>query len=119
MEDKLYHYRAVVQAVYDGDTCTVDIDLGLRTWIRGEKIRLYGINAPELRGAEREAGLRARDFLRSLIDGKEVFIQTAKDKKEKYGRYLGNIWLKDKHKKQWVNVNKLMVEQGHAVYRDY
>lgn len=27
----LYHYRARVTAVHDGDTCTVDIDLGLTT----------------------------------------------------------------------------------------
>ncbi len=25
----LYHYNAKVISVYDGDTCTVDIDLGL------------------------------------------------------------------------------------------
>ncbi len=53
MKENLYHYRAVVVSVYDGDTCTVDIDLGLNTWVRGEKLRLYRINAPELRGSER------------------------------------------------------------------
>jgi micrococcal nuclease len=40
MEHTLYNYKAVVTSVYDGDTCTVDIDLGLHTWIRGEKSRL-------------------------------------------------------------------------------
>ena len=93
MEPNLYNYKAVVQSVYDGDTCTVDIDLGLSTWVRSEKLRFYRINAPELRGAEREAGLRARDFLRSQIEGKEVFIQTIKDRKEKFGRYLAELWL--------------------------
>ena len=58
MANQLYFYKAVITSVYDGDTCTVDIDLGLSTWIRGEKVRLYRSNAPELRGAEREAGLR-------------------------------------------------------------
>jgi hypothetical protein len=33
MEHKLYHYKAHVVDVYDGDTCTVDIDLGLSTWV--------------------------------------------------------------------------------------
>jgi len=31
MENALYHYKAIVVEVYDGDTCTVDIDLGLHT----------------------------------------------------------------------------------------
>jgi hypothetical protein len=30
--------------------CPVDIDLGLSTWVRGEKLRLYRINTAELRG---------------------------------------------------------------------
>ena len=64
MKENLYYYRAVVVSVYDGDTCTVDIDLGLNTWVRGEKLRLYRINAPELRGPERPEGLKSRDFLR-------------------------------------------------------
>ena len=114
----LYHYRAVVQSVYDGDTCTVDIDLGLRAWVRGEKIRLHRINAPEVRGKERQAGLLSRDFLRSQIDGKPVLVQTLKDKKGKYGRYLGEIWL-ESPSGELVNMNDRMVEEGFAVYKDY
>ncbi len=54
MNNKLYNYKAVVKSVYDGDTCTVDIDLGLGTWVHGEKLRLYRINAPEVRGFSQE-----------------------------------------------------------------
>lgn len=118
METTLYHYRALVTKVYDGDTCTVDIDLGLGSWIRGEKVRLYRINAPEVRGAERPAGLRSRDFLRSKILDKEVLLETVKDKKGKYGRYLADIWLKDENG-NWANINDLLVQQGHAVYKEY
>jgi micrococcal nuclease len=35
MKHSLYNYKAKVISVYDDDTCTVDIDLGLNTWIRG------------------------------------------------------------------------------------
>lgn len=115
---RLYHYRAVVQSVYDGDTCTVDLDLGLNSWIRGEKIRLHRINAPELRGAEREAGLRSRDFLREQIEGKAVVIETIKDRKGKYGRYLGEVWL-ELDTGETINVNDRMVSEGYAVYHDY
>ena len=118
MEVALYHYRAIVRKVYDGDTCTVDIDLGLGCWIHDETIRLYRINAPEVRGVERPEGLRSRDFLRSQIKGKEVVLQTVKDKRGKYGRYLAEIWLKNEGGNS-INVNDLLVQQGHAVYKDY
>ncbi|MCK4563662.1 MAG: helix-turn-helix transcriptional regulator, partial [Verrucomicrobia bacterium] len=44
-DTELFHYTAFVQSVYDGDTCRVDIDLGLGIWIRNEKLRLVRINA--------------------------------------------------------------------------
>jgi len=118
MKKQLYHYRAIVKSVYDGDTCTVDIDLGLGAWIHGEKLRLHRINAPELRGAERAEGLRSRDFLRSQIDGKEILIQTIKDKRGKYGRYIADIWLESEGE-NWINVNDLLVENGFAIYQEY
>jgi micrococcal nuclease len=62
--DSLYHYRAVIAEVYDGDTVTADVDLGFSVWLRGERLRLARINAPEVRGDEKESGLAARDFLR-------------------------------------------------------
>jgi micrococcal nuclease len=118
MEHTLYHYNALVTSVYDGDTCTVDIDLGLHSWIRDEKLRLHRINAPELRGKERPKGLKSRDFLKSKIEGKEVVIETIKDKKGKYGRYLAEIWLEEK-KGEFTNINDLIVKEGFAIYKKY
>lgn len=118
MKDSLYYYRAVVVYVYDGDTCTVDIDLGLKTWVRDERVRLYRINAPELRGDERSQGLKSRDFLRQQIDGREIIIQTIKDKKGKYGRYLAEIWIPDLDG-NLININDLLVTKGFAEYKDY
>ena len=83
MELELYKYKAHVVSVYDGDTCTIDIDLGLHTWIHGEKIRLHRIDAPEIRGADREQGLLSRDYLKSLILDQEIILQTIKDAKGK------------------------------------
>ena len=118
MEKSLYHYKAKVTDAYDGDTITVTIDLGLKTFIIGEKIRLHRINAPEIRGKERTKGLKSRDFLRGLVLDKEVFIKTIKDRKGKYGRYLGEIYLPDE-KGKLTNVNDLLVENGFAVYHKY
>lgn len=115
---KLYHYHGHITAVYDGDTVTVDMDLGLKTWVRGEKLRLYRINAPELRGDEREAGLVSRDFMRALVLDRDVVVETVRDKKGKYGRYLAELWVQDEAG-NWQNANDALVQAGHAVYRDY
>lgn len=114
MLDCLYYYCAEVVGVYDGDTCTVDIDLGLRFWAKSIFIRLARINAPEIRGEQREAGLKARDFLRSMILNKSVIIKTNVNEREKYGRYLAEIWIEQEGK--WINVNDLMVENLFAQY---
>jgi micrococcal nuclease len=114
---ELYHYTAQVQSVYDGDTCRVDIDLGLGIWIRNEKLRLVRINAPEMTGPDKARGEASRDFLRGLIDGREIIIETVKDQRGKYGRYLAEIWIG--HDGVWQNVNNALVAAGHAVYQDY
>jgi len=118
MKSHLYYYRALVKYVYDGDTITVDIDLGLHAWVHDEKIRLARINTPELRGDEREQGLISRDYLRGLIDQKEIYLQTIKDAKGKYGRYIAEIWL-EQPSDEWINVNDLLVQQGYAQYATY
>jgi micrococcal nuclease len=111
--DTLYHYRAVIADVYDGDTVTVDVDLGFSVWVRGERLRLARIDAPEVRGDEREAGLAARDFLRNLILNKPIIVQTIRDRKGKFGRYIAELWLDGE------NVNDRLVAEGHAIYRKY
>ncbi|MBC8326084.1 MAG: thermonuclease family protein [Verrucomicrobia subdivision 3 bacterium] len=112
-----FHYRATVSSVYDGDTCTVNIDLGLSVTLHQQKIRLHRINAPELRGRSHRRGRAARDFLRGEIMGHEILLQTIKDKKGKYGRYLGELWVKQG--RQMVNVNDRLVAEGHAKFVDY
>ena len=118
MKSHLYYYRALVKYVYDGDTVTADIDLGLHAWVHDEKIRLARINTPELRGDEREQGLQSRDYLRELINDKEILLQTSKDEKGKYGRYIADIWL-EQAPNEWININDLLVEKGYAKYASY
>jgi len=118
MDENLYHYSAEVTSVYDGDTCTMNIDLGLGTWLHGEKIRLARINTPELRNDERAKGLIARDYLREKIDGKQVLISTLKDKKGKFGRYIADIWIKGPNG-DYININDELVTAGHAQYVQY
>jgi micrococcal nuclease len=119
MKDYLYHYRCKVLEVYDGDTFRVEIKLGFGlSWRgsdgRGVSIRMMGLNAPELRGSEKERGVISRDKLREMVLEKEVTLKTVKDSSEKYGRYLGIIILDD-----GTNVNDWMVNEGYAQKAEY
>ena len=117
MQWHLYQYKAHVVSVYDGDTCRVNVDLGFHTWIMNERIRLLRIDAPEIRGESHDAGIAARDYLRSLILDRDVRIETHRDHKGKYGRYLAEIWLLQDDG-TYLNVNDAMVTSNHAVYRE-
>lgn len=105
----LYQYRATITEVYDGDTVTADIDLGFNTWRRDEHLRLNGIDAPEMHGDRKAEGIAARDALAGRVLGKELVICTIKDRQEKFGRYLVEIYVGDD------NINGWMVTKGYAV----
>lgn len=113
--EPLYTYRALIRSIYDGDTIRANIDLGCSTWRHNEPLRLYGLDAPELRGIERPLGLAARDALAATIPpGASVVIRTFKDKREKFGRYLAVIYA-ETEPGNWINVNEWMIAAGHAV----
>jgi len=103
----MYNYKAFIKAVYDGDTVTAVVDLGFLHY-QEMKLRLMGIDTPELRGEEREQGLIVRDILREKILEKEVEIHTFKDKQGKYGRYLATIII------DGLDINQWLVDEGHA-----
>jgi micrococcal nuclease len=114
----LYHYRAYVLAVIDGDTVRLDIDLGCHVR-RTETVRLMGINAPELHGVvDPEPGKRAKQFLETTLLAKHVRIQTFRDRTEKYGRLLAEIFQESKDAPGGFlqpSVNSTMVAKGFAV----
>lgn len=81
--------------------------------MNAEKVRLFRINTPEVRGKEREEGLISRDWLRDKILGKDVVLHTHKDKKGKYGRWIADVYLNDEC------LNDSLVAEGLAEYKDY
>lgn len=103
-------YEAKVLSVYDGDTITADIELGFDVRIT-TKIRLARIDAPEMKGKEREQGIIARDALRDKILHNTVKFNY--HKRGKYGRAVGEIEYNDE------NINDWMVSQGYAEYANY
>jgi micrococcal nuclease len=109
-------FRVEPVKVTDGDTLVLNIYLGLGIWLNAQKVRLLGINAPELKGEERPMGLKVRDYLASVIQKSEGLIaRSDEEKKGKYGRFLMVLYAKLDGK--WVNVNSMLVEKGAA--REY
>jgi micrococcal nuclease len=107
MKEFEYWYQCVVRSIHDGDTMTLRFDLGRRIYSE-DSIRLYRINAPELSQA---GGKESRDYLRNLVPiGALVRVQTFKNARDKYGRWLGDVW------HNGICVNDHLVDSGHAVY---
>ncbi len=104
--------NAKVLSVYDGDTVTLDVDLG---YFSHQVVphRLLGINAPEL---HHEGGAAARDYLRSLVPpGTEVVVHSRKVsepiKADKYGgRFLADL----RRKSDDLHINQDMIDNGFA-----
>ena len=87
------YYAATVVGVHDGDTITVNLDLGLGFWSLDEHVRMRGFNAPEL---STPAGPPARDALLALLPvGTAIVLEVGADAFEKYGRLLAVAWLPD------------------------
>ena len=83
---KLYTYGARVQKVVDGDTLWVEIDCGFGVSIE-EKLRLRGVDTPELRTPE---GERAREFVvQSLLGCERIVLATSTV--DLYDRYVADV----------------------------
>ena len=108
----MYEYKCKLVRVVDGDTVDVDIDLGFGVWLQKQRIRMYGIDAPESRTSddvEKIYGMAAKEFVIKWTNSGNLVLKTFKDGKGKYGRILGELWYHD------VNINQIMIEEHHAV----
>lgn len=93
-----------VVRVHDGDTVSVVM---VR---KSEKIRLLGIDAPEL--GQRPWGKRAKDHLKEIIEksGGIVVVEFDIERRDRYGRLLAYLWTRDRHL-----INYEMVRDGYAM----
>lgn len=106
-----WKYRACVERVIDGDSVYLDIDQGLHGWRHHENIRLFGLNTAD---RNLEAKRAATAYLRNILTpGRHVLLQTIKDRTEKYGRYLGKLWIDVNGLP--VSVNDMLIVSGHAL----
>ena len=108
----MYEYHCKVVRVVDGDTVDVDIDLGFGIVYSNQRVRLYGIDAPESRTrdlAEKKLGKDATRFLEGAL-GETCILRTKLDKKGKYGRILGEFYANAFD----ISINEQMIQAGHA-----
>ena len=108
----VFTYPAVIRRIYDADTMRIDIDLGFHRWMINSKVRLAYVNAPEIKGRERPDGLKARDFVRALLPGKEIRVRSISPDPAKFGRYIVEIFFLDKGK--WYSLADVLLEKGLA-----
>jgi micrococcal nuclease len=99
---------ARVLRVSDGDTITVRLDG------HTEKVRLVGIDSPELhddRQDYRDVAYAAKNYARSLLGGETVTLDAdpRQGNRDRYGRLLRYVILDD-----GTNVNEKMVREGYA-----
>ena len=116
----MYEYRVNIDRVVDGDTVDVDIDLGFGVWLRGERVRMMGIDTPESRTSdvvEKVFGKAAKAKLEELL-GETAILKTqvskdGEDMKGKFGRILGDFDVE--FNGEMKPATDVLVETGHAV----
>ena len=99
-----------IRCVLDGDT----VSLG-RCGAEGERIRLLGINAPEIAhdGEDAECyGDEATDQLAGLIENETVWLSFGAECIDSYGRTLAWLWLLSDDDP--ILVSEWMLRHGHA-----
>ena len=115
----MYNYKIRPVKIIDGDTIDAEIDLGFDIKTK-KRIRFMGINTPESRTRdleEKARGLAAKDRVKQLLDGCDNITLNSHGV-GKFGRCLGEILLDKvdgKEKMTLVSLNKLLVNEGHAV----
>ncbi len=117
-----YNYSDIlVTRAVDGDTLLLE---------SGERVRLIGIDTPEMhesnklyRDAQRtkqdvstiqKLGRQAYEFTKNLVEGKRVSLEFDVEKYDRYKRLLAYVYLKD-----GTFVNAKIVEEGYASLMTY
>lgn len=110
LKDKLYWYRGIITNVVDGDTLDIEILLGFGAKLK-LRLRLNRINAPEVRGKERDQGIKSTHWITNKLLNEEVIIHT--EKGDAFGRWLAEVYLDN------ICINDEMVSLGYASYKEY
>jgi len=113
-----YIYRAKLDRVVDGDTVDALIDLGFDTHVK-KRIRFMGLDTWECRTRdleEKKKGLAAKARTKELlteVSNKPDYFRIKSHGVGKYGRVLGELFIKDNEDNE-ININETLIEEGHA-----
>lgn len=124
----MWTYRAELARVIDGDTIDFRVDLGFGHHVTPLRIRLAGLNTPEIRGPDKEAGAEAAQYVAAwcteTIAAASPVMDTGRDpgwpfvleteKTGKYGRWLATVWARAGTGTIGPSLNRLLLEEGHA-----
>lgn len=112
-----------VLSIYDGDTITISTKLHWSEPVCRYRLRLAGIDTPELRGTnlrpiETEAGRYVRELLASKMPvGSTIIVEFQRE--DKYGRLCGVIWTTKRRfcffSKPHRNINQWLTRNGLAM----
>lgn len=97
----------------DGDTVCLTVDLGLRV-LRTLEVRIARIDAPEVTGANKEAGLAAKEALGSIFEKHFWACHVRFAKGMSFDRWIGELIVFDGTHAGGLDVGAMMVEAGHA-----
>lgn len=101
-------FRAHLVRVIDGDTIIVRVDTCFAT-TREERIRLLGIDTPEMVGVTKAQGLKVKLALHDMLYGRTLLLVTEMEKVDGFRRYLGTVYA------DGININQWLLDEGHAV----
>lgn len=96
---------------YDGDTVTVHIPNTHPLFGHAIKVRLIGIDTPEIKGSspcEKEKAFYAKKYVKSLLEKAEE-IELRSPARDKYFRVLGDLWFDGRSLKDLLLEKKLAI----------
>jgi len=110
-ENAVWWHKATLTRWVDADTLVAVIDRSFNEYRKGRRCRLTKINAPERFTDE---GKAATAFVNDLVPpGSDLLLYSHKDSTGKYDRLEVQVCY------DGINVNRAIVEAGHAVMIDY
>ena len=108
-------HQTTLQHVIDGDTIII---------YSGERVRLIGVDAPEMGfgSSQYEIGAtEATEFVRSLVSvGQVIWLESQGSDRDRFGRLRRYVWLEiptdinDPDQRRTLTINGLLLEYGYA-----
>jgi endonuclease YncB( thermonuclease family) len=98
------HHDSKVTRVIDGDTFEAQVELGFNVSIH-VTVRVFGCDAWEVHGCDKEQGIEAKEYVSSLIGGNRV--ELTPHKQDSFGRWLCDVSYKKR------DLVKILAEKGY------